>query len=251
MASATPQIAIATCQTESHPRPSLLTIPRELRDMIMAPFLQSGDLIILHICPTITEEALQRINHEATFRVNFNIEGRENTMLEKARIPANLQNVAIRFHLPIGDYTKLERAFQSSSIRHLGYRDDGAMNRCTTTIRYDGCWSFKVLDEHTRLTEILSRRPLLLPMFSYALSGYTHFDIVVVEVDRDHLNKYWKWTAQDRLCVDASDAEFWKGRLASALGPGKLIDEGGKCHLEFHPRSHSAERDGATVNVVM
>ncbi len=144
----------------------------------------------------------------------------------------------------------MEDAFQSSSIRHLGYRDDGAMNRCTIAIRYDGCRSFKFFEEQTRLTDLLPRGPLLLPMLSYALSGYTHFDIVVVKVDRGHLDRYWRWNAQDCLCLGVSDTELWKGRLAPALGPAKLIDEGGKCRLEFHPRSHSAERDDATVNVM-
>ncbi len=250
MASATPQIAIAICQTESYPRPSLLSIPRELRDMIIAPFLQSGDLIILRICHIITEEALQRITHEATFRVNFNIKGRENTVLEKTSIPANLQNVAIRFHLPRSGELGREDAFQSSSIRHLGYRGDGAMNRCAITISYDGGYSLEFSDERTRRLEvILPSGPRLLSMLSYALSGYTHFDTVGFEVVRGRLDRYWTMTAQDRSRVAASDAEFWK-RLGPALGPAKLIDEGGKRHLEFHPRSHSAGPDGATVNVI-
>lgn len=249
MAPATPQILVSACLPESHQRPHLLTIPRELRDMIIAPFLDSGDLIVLYICRTITEEALQRIKHEATFRVNSGIEGRKDTVLERTSIPAGLQNVAIHFYLPPGRDNGLENAFQSSSIRHLGYRDDGAMNRCTITIDYHGGESLEILDERTKLKEIRPRGPQLLPMLSYALSGYTHFNLVVISVVRGPLVNYWKSSTSQRLSIAASDAEVLKKRLEPALGPATFVNNSGICHLEFHPREYCSGREIPPIEV--
>ena len=212
--------------------------------MIIATFLQSGDLIILCICLAITKEALQRIKHEAIFRVNFNIEGRGNTVLERAKILPGLQNVAIRFHLPPGRAAPSEDMFNSSSIRHLGYRDDGTMNRCTVTISYNGGHSFELLDERTKLKEIRPGGPQLPPMLLYALSGYTHFNTVVIMVVRGPRDEYWTSSIQRRLCIDISDAEVLKKRLAPALGPAEFINDSGNCHLGF---SHASTRTAESI----
>ena len=205
--------------------------------MIIVPFLRSGDLVVLHICRKITEEALQRINHEATFRINFNIEGRRNTSIEQNRIPSDLQNVEIRFQL-IEDSDYYENAFQSSSIRHLSYRDDARMTRCYVTFYYRGYYTLEEVSAQRKLKEILPREPQLLPMLMYALSGYTHFNTVGIKVL--HNRHSWVTDKEQYLNSYEPDAQFLTARLEPALGPGKLINADGWCHTEFLPRDFSS-----------
>ncbi|CAF9905777.1 hypothetical protein IMSHALPRED_003974 [Imshaugia aleurites] len=252
MASTAPETVVTTDQPEIHQRPKLLTIPRELRDMIIAPLLQSGDLSILCVCPAITEEALQSIKKEATFRVNFNVRDRENTAVGGATVPSDIQNVEIRFQLPPGGDLKLEEAFSLSSIGHLGYREDGAMGRCTITIDYDGGASFDLLDLRLRAPpDLLVGRitaitglggPRVLPMLLHALSGYTHFNSVIVNIVRGSMDDYWKCGPEVRLCIDRADARLLKRDLVPALGPADFTNDGGHCSLAFHPREHTKSK---------
>lgn len=76
-------------------------------------------------------------------------------------------------------------------------------------------------------------------MLLYALSGYTHFNTVVIKVVRGPRDESWTSSTQRRLCIDISDAEVLKKRLAPALGPAKFINDSGNCHLEFFPREYS------------
>ncbi|CAD6582492.1 MAG: hypothetical protein ASARMPREDX12_000957 [Alectoria sarmentosa] len=241
MASVSPQTAVSTRQSESHQRSNLLTIPRELRDKIIAPFLQSGDLSILCVCPAITQEALQRIKHEATFRVNFGIKGRENTVLGRASIPTNIQNVDIRCRIPLEYSSESVDALRSSSIRHLGRHHYSTMDRCTITIEYDG--------GEGETLETLNIRTIFVPLLSYTLSGYTQFNTVGIKVvrrgSRDTSN--WNSSPQRRLCMDASDLKVLNKRMMPALGPAEFINHGESGSLEFHPRAHVKGRSGPSI----
>ena len=238
MASATSQ-AVVSHQAESHQGPSLLNIPREVRDMIIAPFLQSGDLIILCICPSITEGALQRIKYEATFRVNFNIKGHKDTVLEGAKIPADMKNVEIRFNLPFGRDNELEDAFRSSSMRHLGLPHYGIMEHCIITIVYDYNKKIQRVDNREQIRRIKSRKTEIPPTILHALSTYTHFNTIIIKLGRGTRGKpYW----------NLLDAHALKNGLVPALGPAKFISDAGKCSLEFHPRKHTLGQHGLSDN---
>ena len=254
MAPPTPQTVALVSNAENPQRPGLLTIPRELRDMITAPFLQSGDLTILCICRMITEEALQRIKKEATFRIYFDIEGRKDTVIDKDSIPADLHKVEIHLSLYWArDYLD-EDDFYSSSIRQLGIGDHGMMERCDISIYYGRGTavelpSFERLDALNRRKDITPRGPWLLPMLSYALSGYTHFNTLVIRIVRNSLNSYWKLGPEDRLRMDASDLGVLRRKLEPALGAAQLIGNDGVCHLEFHPRAYSSSRNDPPVKM--
>ncbi len=213
--------------------------------MITAPFLQSGDLVILRICRMITEEALQRIKKEATYRVYFDIKDHENTVLDKNSIPADLHNVDIHFSFYCGSHKPDEDAFDSSSIRKLGIGDHGVMDRCHFTIYYDkGGYeeapSFETLDACNQLKEARPRGPWLLPMVLYTLSTYTYFNTLIIKIVRDPHHKYWKFCSEDRLCIDASDLGLLGRKLEPSLGPVQYNNNNGDCHLEFHPRAYSS-----------
>ncbi|CAF9926326.1 MAG: hypothetical protein ALECFALPRED_003418 [Alectoria fallacina] len=241
MASVAPQTAVSTRKPKSHQRPSLLTIPRELRHKIIAPLLQSGDLSILCVCPAITEEALQRIKYEATFRVNFGINGRENTVLGRASIPAGIQNVEIRCHLPLEYSSESVDALRSSSIRHLGWYHYSTMGRCTITVEYDG--------GEGETLETLNIRTIFVPLLSYALSGYTQFNTVGIKVVRggSRDTSYWNSSPQRRLCMDASDLKVLNKRMMPGLGPAEFINHGESGSLEFHPRAHVKRRSEPSI----
>ena len=254
MTLAAPQTAAPVCNAENPQPPSLLTIPRELRDAITAPFLRSGDLVILCICRMITEEALQRIRKEATFRVYLDIKDRENTVLDRSSIPADLRNVEIHFNLYFGANYRTESVFDSSSIRKLSIGDYGVMDRCHITIYYDrGSFeevpSFETLDARNRLKDMLPRGPWLLPMLSFALSGYTYFNTLVIQIVRDPLHKYWKLSSEDRLSTDVSDFGVLRRKLEPALGSAQFINSDGDCHLEFHPRAYSSSRSDPPIKM--
>lgn len=214
-------MASAAHKSENYQQPNLLTIPRELRDMIIASLLQSGDLSVLCICPPFTEEALQRINHEATFRVYFNISGHEKTVVERANIPAGIRNFDVRLRLPLSGDVGLEDAFQSSLIRHLSDRNDGAMGRCTFTIDYKRLGLYALQMNKSRLRPYA---PVLIEMLYYALSGYTHFIIMAIKVVRESQEKAcWSSSPQRRLCLDAVDVQFSRRQLVPMLGPAKHL----------------------------
>lgn len=44
-------------------------MPREIRDMIVANLLRSGDLSVLRVYKALSEEALERINQETTCQI--------------------------------------------------------------------------------------------------------------------------------------------------------------------------------------
>lgn len=231
MTSATP-LAVVSRQAESHQRPSLLTIPREVRDTIIAPFLQSGDLVILCLCPSITEEALQRIKYEATFRVNFNIEGRKDTVLEKARIPADIKNVEIRFNFPFARDNELMEAFRHSSMWHLGFRHQGTMERCIIAIGYDHYKTLRTVNNRVQIRRFQPRQSKLPSIVLQALFGYTNFKTIIIK-----LGGYTRNTSYLNL-LDADALE----RSLVPLGPGKFIRDVGNGSLEFHPRAYSLRK---------
>ena len=238
MASATSQ-AVISHQAESHQRPNLLNIPREVRDMIIAPFLQSGDLIILCICPSITEEALQRIKHEATFRVNFNIEGCKDTVLEKAKIPEDIGNVEIRFNLPFARDNELKDAFRSSSMQHLGYPHYGIMDRCIITVNYDQYKTLRAANDRQQIRRFKSRKSKLPYTLLYTLSGYTHFNTIIIKIGGGTRGtSYW-----NLLDVDALEND-----LMPALGPAIISNDVGNGSLEFHPREYTLGKHGLSDN---
>lgn len=219
MASATLQTSLPAYQSESHQRPNLLTIPRELRDLIIAPLLQSGDLSILRVCPAITEEALQRITHEATFRVYFSIKGHEDTVLGRATIPAGIQNVEVRFELP-----------------PAGYAIDEEI------IEYNGGESLDYIYQATKLREIRPRGSQILLMLSYELCGYKHFDTLVIKVVRSYRDEYWTSSLERRLHIDTTDAKVLEDCMGHALGPTTLSANGANFSVEFHPREYWSGR---------
>ena len=238
MASATPQ-AVVSHQAESHQRPNLLNIPREVRDMVIAPFLQYRDLIILCICHTVTEGALQRIKHEATFRVNFNIEGRKDTVLERAKIPADIRNIEIRFKLPFACDNELKDAFRSSSMQHLGFCHYGTMERCIITIDYDYYKTLQTVDNRKQIRRFKSRKSELTLTILYTLSGYTHFNTIIIK-----LGAGTRRTSYGKLL----DADALEDALAPALGPAQIISNVANCSLEFHPRKYTLGKHGLSDN---
>lgn len=209
-----PVMASAARQLEDHRRPNLLTIPRELIDMTIAPFLQSGELSVSSICPTITEEALERINHVAKYRINLNISGRKITNVRRANVPAGIKNVDIRLRLPSDRNIGLEDAFRLSSIRHLSYRNNGDMDHCTFTIEYEGG---ELSDKQMKkYWEIRHFGNLLLSILYYVFSEYTHFNILVVKViDQTQDIAYRSASPQQRLCLclDALNVQLLKRKL--------------------------------------
>ncbi len=153
MAQANLQSAVATCQIESYQRPSLLTTPPKLRDMIIAPFLQPGDLVILPHLPH---------HHRRSSGAHQ----------PRSDIPSQLQHQRSRKHQHPSKSTKCRHSFPSPpqvGIRKwrtrsnplqsgiLGDRGDGAMTRYAITISYNRGHSFATPDEQTRLQEILPR----------------------------------------------------------------------------------------------
>lgn len=207
--------------------------------MIIALCLGSGDLSILCICPEITKEALQRIKQEATFRVNFNMPGREDTTVARANIPADIQNFDVRIRLPPCRDFCLEDAFRFSSIRHLSNRDDGTMGRCTVTIEAQT----GALDHKKEHVAGNYRGPPVLWALYSAMSDYKHFKTLIiktVKASRDTL--YWSSSPHGRLCMDALDAHALRKALVFALGPAKFIKDNGKGYLEFRPRQYNESK---------
>lgn len=246
MALATQQTALVAHQPVIDEQPKLLTIPRELRDEIIALCIRSGDMNILCICSTITEEALHRIKHEAIFRVNFNIPGRLDTIVTRVNIPAGIQNVDIRLRLPPGRDPHLENAFRFSSIRHLSYRQNDAMGCCTFTIE---AHKDSLIDKEAWTDKSHPGVSLSWTLY-YALSGYRHFSTLIIKLVReDQHTEYWNSSPQRRLFMDSMDTHELRKRLVPALGPAKFIKEDGKGFLEFHPCEHTQGKTERSVDM--
>lgn len=242
MALATPQTGSPVHQSESHQSPYLLTIPRELRDMIIAPLLKSGHLNILRVCHAITEEALQRLKREATFRINFNIKGRENTVLGPADIPADVRCIKIRFYLPAGGDLAVQQQFRSSSICHLGHCDPRFMDRCTVSIRCLGHESLETIAWRLKITIVPPTSPKSLHLLWDTLSRYTNFNTLIVKVAHGPKDQYWTLDPFQCMSSDASDARVLSRALGPALGPARFLGAEGNRSSAFRPREYTMSK---------
>ncbi len=79
--------------------PLFVAIPREIRDMIVGNLLRAGDLGILRVSKALSEEALERINQEATCRIYYGCSDHANSHFSKPANPAGIHNVEFHFHI--------------------------------------------------------------------------------------------------------------------------------------------------------
>lgn len=206
-----------------------VAIPREIRDMIVGNLLRAGDLGILQVSKAISEEALERINQEATCRIYYGCPDHADSNFSRPVNPARIRNVEFHFHITNQlwmDTPTMTEFREDCAIFRLNEFNMAPKSTCNLTLTYG------TLGLGLPSSDMLN-------MFLEALKPLTGFENVVLKVVRE-LNQGLLFIMNPRSGpeMQADNERRLKPVLENLLGPATImVGEGEDRRMVFHPRS--------------
>ena len=207
-----------------------VAIPREIRDMIVGDLLRAGDLGILQVSKALSEEALERINKEATCRIYYGCPDHANSHFSKPANPAGIHNVEFHFHI-----SNLLIVNPPSGTQ---FREDCA------TFRLDECNTASKSTCNITLTYetigLETPRGEMLNLFFQALRPLAGFESVVLEVVPTRTASLYFGLGLEPENPAITEQRL-KPTLERFLGAVTMVGEGERRLMVFHPRRLSSE----------
>lgn len=213
----------------------LVAIPREIRDMVVGNLLRAGDLSILQVSKALNEEALERINQEATCRIYYGCPDHAKTNFLRPANPAEIRNVEFRFHITshLSNNPPTVAQFQEDcAIFRLDEFNRAPRSTCNLTLEYG------TVGLGPQAHEMLNR-------FFNALWPLTGFEDVVLKVvpgptdPTDPTDRFFgprppAWLSRPETQVTIE--QKLKPGLEHFLRPVTMVGEGDGRRMVFHPR---------------
>ena len=224
-------------------RSSLLSLPRELRDMIFAPLLRSGDIAILRTSKQVCDEGVERLYREGVFRLTvgfqrpYEYDVVEDPSALNSQFFARLKNFQ-NFHFHI-DWRPVTLQYPGVDLWRMDEfsRLDVAYPKreCLITIEYGACCVWALSCPHEKVKGTLPDKIACLIAFEAVVVMFFPKPPMMWENGREldkEIPKYFNRAMGDRWIK-------LKEKLEPTLGPAKLVV--GKntepCRMICHPQA--------------